>query len=140
MLLRGAGLQPGDQRAVCKPYRQEGLDLLKYSNLRMFAHLHGRTIGGEMRERGQLLLFVRLGSNETSDYYEYEQPLTPTPDGVRDANALWQTNQLVDGRLVDLDSVNIVLAALHQVQLARDQWGQTPLGVDWNDGDSAELS
>ena len=140
MLLRVEGLHPGDQRAVFKPYRQEGLDLLKYSNLRMFAHLHGRTIGGEMRERGQLLLFVRLGSNETSDYYEYEQPLTPTPDGVRDANALWQTNQLVNGRLVDLNSVNIVLAALNQLKVARDQSGHTPLDVYWNDVNSVDLS
>ena len=24
-------------------------------------------------------LFVRIGANETNDYYEYEQPLTPSP-------------------------------------------------------------
>ncbi|MBT8399367.1 MAG: cell surface protein SprA, partial [Rhodothermia bacterium] len=129
MVLRAENLYPGRQRGIFKTYRQ-GLDFLKYSNVRMFAHMHGDLGDGRRLEdlprdegRSKSRLFVRLGANETNDYYEYEQPLTPSSELSRDPNVLWQTNQDFEGRNVDLNSVNIVLSALNQLKVTRDQRG-----------------
>ncbi|MFW5973213.1 MAG: cell surface protein SprA, partial [Bacteroidota bacterium] len=133
MLLRLERLQPGAQRAVFKPYKQ-GLDLLKYSNVRMYVHMHGTTSSGPIMDRDRLKIFVRIGSNESADYYEYEQPLTPSPPGVRSADALWQTNQLVNGVPVDLNSVNIALSALNQLKVIRDKENAPTTDIFWSDG------
>jgi cell surface protein SprA len=127
LVLRVEDLRPGRQRGIFKP--QNALDLLKYSNLRMFAHLHGTlgdgtdltTLPKEVA-RERVRLFVRLGSSETNDYYEYEQPLTPGRiEGEPTSDELWQTNQDFGGTFIDLNSVNIELAALNQLKTARDR-------------------
>ncbi|NNE36146.1 MAG: cell surface protein SprA, partial [Rhodothermales bacterium] len=86
MALRVKDLEPGQQLAIFKPFTQ-GIDLLKYSNLRMFAHAHGSMADGSILEnlpkeegRTKARFFIRLGANETDDYYEYEQPLTPSAE------------------------------------------------------------
>jgi cell surface protein SprA len=50
MLMRIEQMYPHSQRAVFRSYSQ-GLDLLKYSNLRMFSHFSGRIRAGDHRER-----------------------------------------------------------------------------------------
>ena len=132
-------LKPQQQRAIYKTYNQ-GMDMLKYSNLRMFAHLEGRTADGtplnmlpEEEARGKVRLFIRLGSNETEDYYEYEMPLSPSPPGSgNDPNAVWQTNQLWNGETLDLNSVNIDLAALNRLKVARDQQNARVDTIFWH--------
>ncbi|NNE35310.1 MAG: cell surface protein SprA, partial [Rhodothermales bacterium] len=129
MVLRAENLYPGQQRGIFKTFSQ-GLDFLKYSNVRMFAHMHGmlgdgRNLDELPREEGRskARLFVRLGANETNDYYEYDQPLSPSSELSRDANILWQTNQDFNGSNLDLNSVNIVLSDLNQLKVTRDQRG-----------------
>ncbi|MFB3130982.1 MAG: cell surface protein SprA, partial [Rhodothermales bacterium] len=80
MVLRVENLEPGQQQAIFQNYSTPH-DLLKYFNLRMFVHLDGMAGGMplEAEDRDAVKLFVRLGANETNDYYEYEQPLTPSP-------------------------------------------------------------
>ncbi len=141
MLLRLERFRPGAQRAVFRPYRQ-GMDLLKYSNVRMYVHMHGNTPHGPIESRDELKIFVRIGSNESTDFYEYEQPLTPSPPnmGEPNANALWQTNQLVDGEVRDMNSVNIVLAALNQLKVARDLANGQLDRIYWSDVHDVSLS
>ena len=118
LLLNVNELGPGQQRGVFKTY-QQGLDVLKYSNLRMYTHVHGRSNSPQEKERirENLRLFVRLGANESSDYYEYEQPLTPNNvPGTEGASSLWlQENEM-----------NLALSALSQLKTARDQSGERP--------------
>ena len=129
MVLRAENLQPGHQMAIFKPYNT-GLDLLKYSNLRMFVHFHGLLGDGSLLEnlpieegRTKARLFIRLGANETNDYYEYEQPLTPSSETSGSSNDLWQSSVLFGGETVDLNSVNIEVSALNQLKVERDQRG-----------------
>ena len=138
MVLRAENLQPGHQLAIFKPFNT-GLDLLKYSNLRMFVHFHGLLGDGSLIEdlpleegRSKAKLFVRLGANETNDYYEYEQPLTPSRETSGTSNDLWQTNQLYNGSTVDLNSVNIEVSAFNQLKVERDQVGAPIDSVFWN--------
>lgn len=136
LVLNVENLHPGRKRGVFKTYNQ-GLDLLKYSNLRMSLHLHG-TLGDGMRlsdlapeaAREKLRVFVRLGSSETEDYYEYEQPLTPTnpttvpenPDAA--AEELWRPTE---------NGMNLRLGALNQLKVARDRNPNAPIdSVFWN--------
>ena len=122
LVLSVEDLQPGDERAIFKTFNN--LDLLKYQNLRMFVHGHG----SDYESREDVRLFIRFGINETNDYYEYEQPVTPfnfndlPPDEVArvPADSLWQTNVLTGEGLVDLNSVNVEFSALNQLKVARD--------------------
>ncbi len=131
MVLRMENLEPDRQRGVFRTYGQP-FDLLRYSNLRMFTHFHGQLASGESladlaerdidEARKKARLFVRLGSNETDDFYEYEQPLTPSRPTSGNADELWQTFVTFDGEAgQDLGSMNIELAALNQLKFIRDQ-------------------
>jgi cell surface protein SprA len=142
MVLRSENLYPGRQRGIFKTYSQ-GLDFLKYSNVRMFAHLHGDLGDGRKladlpieEGRSKTSLFIRLGANETNDYYEYEQPLTPSSELSRNSSILWQTGQDFNGQTVDLNSINIELAALNQLKVTRDQRGVPTDSVFWASADA----
>lgn len=140
MVLRVENLMPGKQRAIYKTYNQ-GLDLLKYSNLRMFTHMHGQLASGTpIESRDKVKLFLRLGANETNDYYEYEMPLTPSPAISSDPDVLWQTHQNVNGRTIDLNSINLVLGALNQLKVARDEAAAPTDSVYWTDENQVALS
>ncbi len=115
LLLNVNKLEPGQQRGIFKTF-QQGLDLLKYSNLRMYTHVHGRSNDQSEKEeiRENLRLFVRLGGNETGDYYEYEQPLKPSDvPGTEGATPLWYEDF----------EMNLVLSAMSQLKTARSQRG-----------------
>ncbi len=118
LLLNVSELEAGQQRGVFKTY-QQGLNLLKYSNLRMYTHVHGSSNSPQEKEqiRENLRLFVRLGANEAGDYYEYEQPLTPNNvPGTQGASSLW----------LEENEMNLVMSTLSQLKTARDQSGVRP--------------
>ena len=76
MELKVVNLQDGDARAA---YRNVGYDLRQYRKLGM--DVHAEAIEGEPLKDGELRLFLRLGSDYTNNYYEYEIPLNLTPAG-----------------------------------------------------------
>ncbi len=141
MVLRSENLYPGRQRGIFKTFSQ-GLDFLKYSNVRMFTHFHGDLGDGRKlaelpveEGRSKAAIFLRLGANETNDYYEYEQPLTPSDELSRNSSILWQTAQEFGGETRDLNSLNIELAALNQLKVTRDQRGVPTDSVFWVSAD-----
>ena len=87
-------LTSGDARAI---YRPSSYDLRFYGHLKMFVHAEKKYIDKEM-EDGDLELFVRLGSDYTNNYYEFEMPLTFTPwgTGVDDPYGIWPTANNID--------------------------------------------
>jgi len=113
LLLNMDRLGPGQQRGIFKTFGQ-GLDLLKYSNLRMYTHLHGVSNASGVKEKLEenLRLFVRLGASETGDYYEYSQKLKPgdVPTASGSQN-LWPEEF----------EMNLVLERLNRLKLLRDQ-------------------
>ncbi|MBQ9473663.1 MAG: cell surface protein SprA [Bacteroidales bacterium] len=84
----------GDARAV---YRNTQYDLRYYDKLKMFVHAEAKGNENSLAD-DDLVLFVRLGSDYTSNYYEYEVPLKLTPWGVskRDTNLIWPRENYVD--------------------------------------------
>ncbi|MEL7160574.1 MAG: cell surface protein SprA, partial [Bacteroidota bacterium] len=73
LALRVQNFQPGDRRAV---FKYTETDLRLYERLKMFVHAEAL---GESRldepEKGELNLFIRMGTDFESNYYEYEVPL-----------------------------------------------------------------
>ena len=90
-------LASNDARAV---YKNTTLDLRRYKHLQMFTHANALT-GDNTLEDGQMSLFVRLGSDYKNNFYEYEIPLTITPEGqyaqsTSGAEAVWPAENMLD--------------------------------------------
>lgn len=94
-------LAQGDARAV---YRNAQYDLRYYGKMKMFVHAEKQN-ETDLINDGDLSLFVRLGSDYTNNYYEYEVPLRFTPWGVsRDqADLIWP-----DANKVEIDLQKLV--------------------------------
>ena len=92
-------LGSGEAKAV---YKNTTLDLRQYKRLQMFAHANAFEQNITNLEDGQLALFVRLGSDYKSNFYEYEIPLKLTPAGTYDrystaaAKLVWPEDNMLD--------------------------------------------
>ena len=87
-------LSNGDARAI---YRSTSYDLRFYGHMKMFVHAEQKYLEDHL-EDDDLVLFVRLGSDYTNNYYEYEVPLKLTPWGttVDDPYSIWPEANNVD--------------------------------------------
>lgn len=83
MTLKVINLREGHARAV---YKNMNLDVLRYKTLRM--DVHAEALPESPLENGELTLFLRFGSDNTNNYYEYEMPLTLTPGGFYTSDEL----------------------------------------------------
>lgn len=92
-------LPDGDSRAI---YKSTSYDLRQFNNLQMYIHAEDVFSSGDLRP-GDVTAFIRLGSDFTENYYEYEIPIEITPWGVgRDTNAIWPEQNNV---YITLDSL-----------------------------------
>lgn len=78
MMLRLTGIQAGDARGV---YRNTSLDLRNYKRLQMWVHAEQFINDVTNLKNGELSVFVRMGSDVKSNFYEYSIPLSLTPAG-----------------------------------------------------------
>jgi len=85
--LKVCDLEDGNSRAA---YKVVDFDIRSYKKLKMFVHAEDAS-GEGITRNGDLRIFVRLGSDFTDNYYEYEIPLTITPAGTtkEDAELIW---------------------------------------------------
>lgn len=121
IVLEASNLGPGAVQMVRRNY-PGGLNLLNYSNMRMFVHGEG------FENRGEAELILRFGNDLENNYYEYRQPVTPTDptypfqnydpgEGPRleeEGEQVW---------LYEENSMNIVLSAFNRLKQLRDQEG-----------------
>ncbi|MDR2868538.1 MAG: cell surface protein SprA, partial [Bacteroidales bacterium] len=99
LTMKIAGLQDGDARAI---YKNVSYDLRRYKHLKMFVHAEDLNTNGELR-KGDISVFIRLGSDFTDNYYEYEIPVDITPWGVgQDSLKIWPVANRMD---IVLDSL-----------------------------------
>ena len=91
-------LATGDARAVYKTMNQ---DLRHYKHLQMFVHANAMEGDTELQDN-QMSMFIRIGSDYKSNYYEYEVPLKLTPAGHYDTyttqgcKAVWPEENMLD--------------------------------------------
>ncbi|MCO5232309.1 MAG: cell surface protein SprA [Chitinophagales bacterium] len=79
-------LQDGQARAV---YKLSNIDLRLFKRLKLFTHAESLyTDRGQLMplNDGDLTAFIRIGSDFTENYYEYEIPLKLTPQGSYNSN------------------------------------------------------
>lgn len=80
-------LLDGDARAA---YKTTEFDFRQYKKLKMYVHAE-KTNEEDQINYGDLSVFIRLGSDFTDNYYEYEIPLTFTPwyTSYEDEYGIW---------------------------------------------------
>jgi len=96
--LRMCPLNDGDARAV---YKEVDVDMRQFTYLRMFIHAESE-IGQTQLKNGDIRGFIRIGSDFTNNYYEYQVPLAITAPGASTDVAVWPAANNVDLTLQDL--------------------------------------
>lgn len=112
--LKVCNLMDGDARAC---YKTCDFDMRQFLHLKMFVHAEAGN-STETLDKGDLTVFMRLGTDFTDNYYEYEIPLTPTPWGTPavDVNTIWPDSNMFD----------IVLSIFQNAKLDRNVQMRTP--------------
>jgi len=90
-------LSPGDSRAI---YKSTALDTRQYRRIQMFSHAE-KIISASNLQDNDLSIFIRLGSDYKSNYYEYEVPVKITPPGRyvdtnSDRETVWPQSNMFD--------------------------------------------
>ncbi len=89
----------GESKAV---YKNTTIDLRQYRRLQMFVHANTTIDNNTNLNDDELAVFVRLGSDYKSNYYEYEIPLKLTAPGkydrysTADRRAVWPEENMLD--------------------------------------------
>jgi cell surface protein SprA len=108
MVLKVCNLVDGDSRAAFKTCE---FDFRQFKNLQMFVHAE-QTLRNQSVKNGDLTIFMRVGSDYTLNYYEYEIPLTFTA---------WNTSSSHPELIwPDANSFNVSLARLVQAKENRN--------------------
>ena len=103
MQIYTCGLVDGDARAV---FKTVDFDFRRYKKLKMFVHAE-KANADDILEDGDLTVFIRLGSDFTNNYYEYEIPLHLTDWGTSDPYAIWPESNNMDLTLEKLVDVKL---------------------------------
>ncbi len=96
-------LSPGDAKAV---YKNCNYDMRQYKHLQLFVHANALMNDITDLRDGETSIFLRLGSDYKSNFYEYEVPLTLTPEGnydrfsPADCRAVWPAENMIN---IDMD-------------------------------------
>lgn len=92
VVLKVCNLQDGDARAA---YKTTDFDFRRYKNLNMYIHAE-KAYESKPIDNGDLHFFIRLGTDFTENYYEYDIPLSLTPWYSSDADDIWPTTNEID--------------------------------------------
>ncbi len=94
-------LAPGDARAV---YKNCTYNMRQYKHLQLFLHANALAENITETSNGECSVFLRLGSDYKSNYYEYEVPMQLTPEGNYDPySALASTSVWPEENMMDIN-------------------------------------
>ncbi len=103
MCMVARNLSGSEAKAV---YKNCNYDMRQYKHLQMYVHANALAENITSTVDGECSVFIRLGSDYKSNYYEYEVPLKITPPGNYDTYsaqgclAVWPSENMVD---IDFD-------------------------------------
>jgi len=129
LALKVVDLDDGNSKAV---YKQFNRDLRQFGKLEMFVHAE-ELVGEEgMLDEGDLSAFIRIGSDFTNNYYEYEIPLSytahlqsTTDDQVKDTNKQIEYNNALEADRYMVwpedNMLSLDLNVLKELKLERDR-------------------
>ncbi|MBN1789659.1 MAG: cell surface protein SprA [Bacteroidales bacterium] len=99
-------LPDGDARVA---YKNMSMDLRQYKKLKMF--VHAEALIDQQLNDYDMTAFIRLGSDQTDNYYEYEVPLELTPHnsnyGDGDRRIVWPDSNLIEIILDDFVGLKV---------------------------------
>ena len=92
--LKVCNLEDGDARAA---YKNTMFDVRNYKKIKMYLHAEDGGLSDELLD-GEVTAFVRLGTDFTDNYYEYEIPLKITRFGASLDTEIWpiENNMEID--------------------------------------------
>ncbi|MDQ3049643.1 MAG: cell surface protein SprA [Bacteroidota bacterium] len=101
--LKVCNLEDGDARAA---YKNTQFDVRNYKKVKMYLHAEDGGLSDELQD-GEVTAFIRLGSDFTNNFYEYEIPLKVTRFGATLDTDIWpidnnmeiDVDQLIKGKL-----------------------------------------
>lgn len=99
MSIKVENLGAGDARGI---YKKSSLDLRKYQRLQMFSHAEALIDDASGLKDGEISVFIRLGSDYSNNYYEYEIPLKVTEPGFYNGDnesereLVWPESNMLD--------------------------------------------
>lgn len=99
-----------ESRAV---YKKGNLDIRQYERLQLYVHAESPEANAVPLRNNEVSVFIRLGSDYKSNYYEYEVPLTVTPPGIYDvyssmgATSVWPSENMIDIPLSKLTGIKV---------------------------------
>lgn len=104
-------LRDGYGRAA---YRTTFNDFRSYRRMEMFIHAEG-----ELLRDNDVSAFVRIGTDNQENYYEYDMPLKVTNPGSRDPSAIWPEQNRLD---VEISLFQIAKTARNNANLNGQPW------------------
>lgn len=102
LVMKVCGLEDGDARGA---FKLTNFDMRSYKRLKMWMHAENILGSGQDFQEGELRAFIRLGSDNNNNYYEYEIPLSPSVVGNQDTLNIWR-NQFD----IDLEALSVAKA------------------------------
>ncbi|TNE56071.1 MAG: cell surface protein SprA [Bacteroidetes bacterium] len=99
--LEVCGLKDGDARAA---YKNVQFDVRTYKKMKMYVHAEEVSKANPLNNE-DLTLFIRLGTDFTDNYYEYELPLNTTPWYSGSDTDIWPESNFVEISFDDLLSL-----------------------------------
>ncbi|MCX2681802.1 cell surface protein SprA [Galbibacter sp. EGI 63066] len=84
-------LEPEDSRGV---FKNLNIDVRQYKRLKMF--IHAEQYNNVPIADGDLVAFLRIGTDFTENYYQVEMPLQVTPPGTTDPATIWPSINNID--------------------------------------------
>jgi cell surface protein SprA len=98
IMLKVQNLRPNEARAI---YKNTSFDLRQFKRLQLFVHAEALENNPSGVRNDELTAFVRIGSDLTENYYEYEVSLQLTPPGNygnnnADRETVWPVSNMLD--------------------------------------------
>lgn len=96
--LQVCALKDGDARAI---FKEVNVDMRQFTNLRMFIHAESQVDQTPVKDN-DVRAIIRMGSDFTNNYYEYQIPLKITAPNTTDPELVWPEANRMDILLNDL--------------------------------------
>jgi len=104
--LKIKNLQDGDARAI---YKSTNYDMRQFKKIEMYLHAE-KMLADQYVEDGDVTVFIRLGSDFTQNYYEYEIPVQMSPWYNHHVDTIWPKK----------NEISIVLESLVDIKQNRN--------------------
>ena len=96
--MRVTNLIDGDARAI---YKNTNFDFRRFKTLRFYLHAE-KVYAEDVLQQGEVTFFIRMGSDASENYYEYEIPVKLTNWYVTDSALIWPSENNIEIELQKL--------------------------------------